>query len=50
MNIITTMAAVAALFIIFGVFGFRRDCAHDGGCAGCGAACQRRPPASEDAS
>ncbi len=50
MSVIATMAAVAVLFIVFGLLGSRRDCAHDGGCAGCGATCHRRPPAPEDPS
>jgi hypothetical protein len=43
MTIVTSMGVVAILFIVFGLFVSRRECRHDGGCAGCGAACHRPP-------
>lgn len=49
MSTITAMAAVAALFIVFGLLRPRSegDCG-GGGCASCGATCHRRPAPEEE--
>ncbi|MBK6456754.1 MAG: hypothetical protein IPF87_11885 [Gemmatimonadetes bacterium] len=48
MSVFVSMGAVAVLFIIFGLFVAKRECDHGGGCAGCGAACHRRPASREE--
>lgn len=48
MSVILSMGAMALLFIVFGMFVSKRECRHDGGCAGCGATCHRRPSAREE--
>ncbi len=48
MTVLASMGAVAALFVIFGLFVGRRECAAGAHCAGCGGACRRRPPSAEE--
>lgn len=48
MTVIASMGAVAVLFVVFGLFVSKRECARGGGCAGCGATCHRRPAAREE--
>jgi len=48
MIILASMGAMAVLFVVFGLFVSRRECRSDGGCAGCGAACHRRPSVREE--
>jgi hypothetical protein len=49
MTVFGSMAALAALFVIFGLFVGRRECTDGVSCAGCGGRCRRRPPATQEA-
>lgn len=48
MTVIASMAGVAVLFVVFGLFVSTRECEAGGGCAGCGATCHRRPASREE--
>lgn len=48
MSVFVAMGAMAALFIIFGLLRPKGECSTEGGCAGCGAVCHRRPDNPEE--
>lgn len=48
MSVIAAMGVMAGLFVLFGIVRPTGECSADGGCAGCGAACHRRPSHRED--
>lgn len=50
MSILAAMGAMAGLFILFGLLRPKRECGAEGGCAGCGAVCHRRPTHREERS